>query len=548
MGWGRLSTPGVVLTLLLAVAANAAAERVRPAAVAGTWYPGDPQELSRLIDEMLDQAAPPPMPIAGPVRALIVPHAGYAYSGPTAAAAYRLVAGQSPRRVVVLAPAHHGGFEGLSIADVAAYETPLGRIPLDREAIADLRRSPLVVADDEAHRHEHSIEIELPFLQRALEPGWELVPILVGEMATSDYARAGRLIRPLLDGQTLLVISGDFTHYGPPFQYQPFPPDARVRDQLRALDMGAFETLVRHDPEGLSEYRERTGLTACAFGPLMVLANLLPDSAQVALVRYATSGDLSGDYRVSVSYVAAVVTDSEPLAGTGARDPVRDRTQGDPPELPPEQMRILHGIAAAGVEAAAFGRSDGEVGLEAVDRDLPEALRRTAGAFVTLWKAGELRGCVGYVLPRYPLYRAVFENGIHAARDDPRFSPVRPEELSDLEIEVNVLTPPQPIDSVRDFRVGEEGILLQRGRHRAVFLPEVATEQGWDREQTLRHLAVKAGLPPDGWRRDAQFEVFTSQTYRAPFPRAGDRTGPGSLAQRSSSRGISSTRLQGRVR
>jgi len=538
----------MALVLLVLISAGAAAESVRPAAVAGTWYPDDPRELSRLIDEMLEQAGPPLMSIAGPVRALIVPHAGYMYSGPTAAAAYRLVAGQSPQRVVVLGPAHHGGFHGLSIADVAAYETPLGRIPLDLEAIGGLRRSALVVASARAHRHEHSIEMQLPFLQRALEPGWRLVPILVGEMDAQDYARAGRLLRPLLDGRTLLVVSGDFTHYGPAFHYQPFPPDAGVRARLRALDMGAFEAIVHHDPLGLSAYRERTGWTGCAFGPLMVLLNLLPDSAQVRLVRYATSGELSGDYHNSVSYLAAAVTDSEPLAGPGASDPQTRTADPDPPALTPEQMGLLHGIAAAGVAEAALGHSTGEAALEEMARSLPEALKRPGGAFVTLWKDGELRGCVGYVRPRVPLYRAVFENAIHAARDDPRFPPLRPDELADLEIEVNVLTPPQPIDSVGDFQVGHEGILLTKGRHRAVFLPEVAAEQGWDREQTLRHLAMKAGLPADGWRRDAQFEVFTSQAYRAPLAKAVGRFGPGGLAQLSSSRGISSTRLQGRVR
>jgi len=450
--------------------------------------------------------------------------------------------------VVVLGPAHHGGFRGLSIAHVEAYETPLGRIPLDLEAVAGLRRSPLVVTSAQAHRHEHSIEMQLPFLQRVLEPGWRLVPILVGEMDTQGYERAGRLLSPLLDDHTLLIVSGDFTHYGSAFGYQPFPPDARVRDRLRALDMGAFQAIVRHDPRQLSAYRERTGWTGCAFGPLMVTLNLLPRAAHIVLVGYATSGALSGEYHNSVSYVAAAVTDDRPLAASGPDDPPPDKAKRGAPALTGEQMRMLHAIAASGVAQAALGRSGGAAALEEMAHSLPEALKRPGGAFVTLWKDGELRGCVGYVRPRVPLYRAVFENGVHAARDDPRFPPVRPEEFADLEIEVNVLTPPQPIDSVADFRVGEEGILLKHGRHRAVFLPEVATEQGWDREQTLRHLAVKAGLPADEWRRSAEFEVFTSQKYRAPFSRAAGLLASPAPVQVSRSRGMSSTRLQGRVR
>jgi AmmeMemoRadiSam system protein A len=148
---------------------------------------------------------------------------------------------------------------------------------------------------------------------------------------------------------------------------------------------------------------------------------------------------------------------------------------------------------------------------------LPERLQAPSGAFVTLKRDGRLRGCIGYIQPKKPLYQAVLENGANAAVNDRRFWPVASGELSGLEVEVSVLTPPEPIASYEDFRVGEQGIILRKDGRRAVFLPEVAAEQGWTREETLSHLAQKAGLGPDGWREGASFEVFTSRKYVAPY-------------------------------
>jgi len=285
----------LVAALVWGPGAAAQAGQVRPAVVAGSWYPGDAEELARYIDTQLE-AAPQGEP-QGRVRALIAPHAGYMFSGPTAAAAFRLVRGHVARRVIVLGPAHRGGFKGLSIAAVQAYESPLGRIPLDREAIARLRQSPLVGSYAPAHAKEHSIEMQLPFLQRALKPGWTLVPILVGEMDADDYARAGALLRPLAHADTLVVVSGDLTHYGPRYHYLPFSQDARIRERLARLDKGMLRFITDHDPEGLTRYQKQTGITACAFGPVMVLLGLMPPQAKVRLVKYTTSGALTHNYR-----------------------------------------------------------------------------------------------------------------------------------------------------------------------------------------------------------------------------------------------------------
>jgi AmmeMemoRadiSam system protein B/AmmeMemoRadiSam system protein A len=515
---------GLILGLLLIVffaysmAADTAEKnqnvQVRTAAVAGTWYPGDAQALGNLLDQLLTESAdasPQSPQSKGTIRALITPHAGYRFSGAGAAAGYKLIQqGQQVRRVIVLGPAHAGYFRGLSIANVTHYETPLGRIPLDIEAIAQLRNSKhaLVVADANAHLREHSIEMQLPLLQRVLAPDWSLIPILVGHMADDDYANAAKLLRPYADDNTLIVVSGDFTHYGPNYRYVPFPPVESVKDNIKRLDMGAYEKMAAHDAAGFMAYREMSGITACAFGPVMVLLHLLPESATTTLVNYYTSGDVIGDYRNSVSYLTVAVSNDLPFsqAQTAASNQKMK-------ELSESEMKLLHQIAHHSIIATVTpAHKDMEAWIDLASK-LPKDLQRQSGAFVTLKKHGHLRGCIGYIQPTEPLYRAVIINAINAARRDPRFSPVMPSELDKLEIDISVLSPPQPIDSYEKFEVGQHGIILEKDGRRAVFLPEVAVEQGWNREQTLSHLAKKAGLPPDAWKEGAEFKVFTSQTY-----------------------------------
>jgi MEMO1 family protein len=522
---GGLSSGGVSLLLGLALLAppTGAIERVRESALAGSWYPGDPKALRQTVDGLLDAATT--VGRTGEIRALMVPHAGYAYSGKTAAAAFALVRGRHYERVIVLAPSHFSAFKGLSIADVDAYATPLGEIPLDRKAVAALRQSKLVTTDPTAHRREHSIEIELPLLQRALAPGWKLVPILVGELAEGDYPVAADLLRSLADEHTLVVVSSDFTHYGPRFGYMPFPPDDQVAQEIQGLDDGAIAQILARDGPGLLKYQAKTGITVCGYRALALLLYVLPPDAQVEQLAYATSGALTGDWLNSVSYAAFAVTAPKALSVAGRRTP----EGSDTPTIGSADLELLHRLAVLGVERAVFGQSDGEdAQIRQALAKLPPELEKPGGAFVTLWRGGDLRGCVGYVLEdqlRKPLYRAVLENGINAARSDYRFRPVGPEELNDLDVEVSVLSAPRPIDSPAQFHVGEEGIILKKGEHYGLFLPEVATEMGWDQNETLSALAVKAGLSRDGWRDGASFEVFTTAKYRAPYSSDGATSG-----------------------
>jgi hypothetical protein len=216
--------------------------------------------------------------------------------------------------VVVLAPTHHSPFHGLSIADVDFYATPLGKVPIDLAAVEQLRESPLVSSEPQAHLREHSIEIQLPLLQRALPAGWQLVPVLVGRLDGQEYAAAARLLRPMLDTATLLVVSSDFTHYGSRFHYQPFPVDQLTASRIQALDEGALQHILHKDAKGFLAYRDRTGITACGFRPIALLLRLLPEDALLEKIAYTTSAASSGDYHHSVSYLVVVVTSPRPLA------------------------------------------------------------------------------------------------------------------------------------------------------------------------------------------------------------------------------------------
>lgn len=499
-----------ILFVFMAELALAAEQIIRPAAVAGSWYPGDKTELADSIDALLARAKPHKVDQKStPIRALIAPHAGYLYSGATAADGYRALLDARYQRVIVLGSAHRAYFRGISIAEVSHYQTPLGLIPLDKAAVTALRASPLIHSLAHAHRQEHSIEMQLPFLQRSLKPGWTLLPLLLGDMSEADYQQAAALLRPLFDAHTLIVVSSDFTHYGERFSYQPFALDKHTPARLEQLDKGALASILAKDAAAFLRYQQDTGVTVCGFRPIALLLRLLPADAQGEWLSYATSGELTGDYAHSVSYLSILFHEG--------RNASADEHPND--ELSDADMQWLHQLAVRTVVYAVDRKNEDALSqLSQWLESAPASVQKASGAFVTLKKHGALRGCIGYIQPRKPLFQAVTDNSVNAALHDQRFAPLTANELADLEIEVSVLTPPQSVPSYEHFDVGEEGVILQKNGRSAVFLPEVATEQGWNREQTLTRLARKAGLSADAWRQDAEFRVFRSQKISAPMP------------------------------
>ena len=482
-------------------------EKTRAPAVAGRFYPEAPDrlqaEVSRAVERGARRLSRGPVP-PRPVRALIVPHAGYVYSGEIAGAGYALLARDAARirRVVVLAPSHRVALDGISVGAWAAFATPLGEIPVDVQACRRLlARTPRITDTAAPHRAEHALEVQLPFIQTVLSPETRLVPMVCGDLDLGEMRRLAPILREeLWDDATAWILSSDFTHYGRPFRYLPFLD--RVKERLEELDNGAIRCIQARAPEQFLEYIRDTGATICGRVPIALFLTLLENqpNCRVTPLAYTTSGDLTGDFDASVSYAALAVLDPDL--------PAPENTTAD--DLGEPERQALLQLARQAIAAS----------LEHRRLVVPEhvannpRLARPGAAFVTLELHGRLRGCIGSIEAVAPLYEDVIANARNAAFHDPRFYPLSPAEFPDVEIEISVLTTPRPIDSPEEFVVGRHGIILEKHGARAVFLPQVAPEQGWNREQTLRHLALKAGLGPEDWRRGARFYVFEALVFR----------------------------------
>jgi hypothetical protein len=499
--------------------------RTRPPALAGSWYPDGRAHLVAGAHFLMRLADGAPRP-QGRLAALVVPHAGWTYSGVAAAAAFRLLRPGDFERVVVVAPSHHGSFRGFALDDAAAYRTPIGDVPLCAGALASLQgaEARVVAGVDE---REHAIEIVLPFLQAALGR-FCLVPVLVGDTDEPvERAFAARLAR-LDDARTLFVFSSDFAHYGPRFDYQPFGPlGDEARRRIRAMDERGATLLARGDARGFRAYLRETGNTICGRHGLATMlelvARIAPLASAVTLAHYS-SADLPGlKDDASVSYVSmAFLREGPPGAPPApplAAIPALADARPDTPDLSREDGQALVRLARAALSTHLLGGDD--LGRELAAWPTGPERERRQGVFVTLNRTdpaevraqGRLRGCIGQAEPTYPLYYGTVQAALDAASRDPRFPPVAASELPRLAVEVTVLSPRRPVASPGEIRLGTHGIVLQKGDKAALFLPQVAPEHGWTLEQTLGELSEKAGLPREGWRDGARLSVFTGQVF-----------------------------------
>jgi hypothetical protein len=268
--------------------------------------------------------------------------------------------------------------------------------------------------------------------------------------------------------------------------------------------MDAFAFITRKDPRGFLEYRQKTGVTICGYVPISVLLAMLGGGAEAQLVEYTTSGELMNDYSNSVTYVAAAFHGAWQPSAPLAAQPINGA-------LSPDDKKVLLSLARKTIEYAL----DKQRAPELADLGITpsEAIKVPRAAFVTLKKHGELRGCIGDIFPQRPLYKSVITNAIYAAFADRRFTPLQKDECSQIKIEISALTAPSPVASAQAIRIGTDGMVLNKDGRSAVFLPQVAPEQGWDLETTLANLSVKAGLAPDAWKEGASFQVFQAEVF-----------------------------------
>ena len=467
---------------------------------AGTWYPGTRREIQVMANAWEEEFSRDKAASEGRPNILILPHAGWAYSGSIAWQAVRRIRGAKFTRVVVLAPSHRAWIENRLVAPEGdAFTTPLGEIKVDRDWIDRLALLAPVARSDKVHLAEHAAQIEFPLLQLAQPDGFTVAPLVMGSFGADQMAMCARALARLMDDKTLLVISSDFTHYGTDFSYAPYGTEGGedVRRRVAQVDAEAVSFIVKRDAEAFAASVSQTGATICGRIPIELALRALPEKASIAQIAYATSGDRDHDFTRFVCYMAA----AGHAEWTGETNAVLDAAS----------RQFLLRLARESMECAVTGRKLPRERLA----EAPAATRAKMGAFVTLNDAttGALRGCIGEILPMRPLVDAVAARAVDSALHDPRFSPVTERELKGLRVEVSALTPPKPVASWRDIVLGRDGMTLEKNGAFAVFLPQVAPEQGWDLPTTLSYLSRKAGLPADAWREGTMFTTFQAEVF-----------------------------------
>lgn len=462
---------------------NCEGKEYRASPHAGSWYPGNKKELSQMINTFLKEAR---VKVHGEIFGLISPHAGYMYSGPVAAFAYKTVQKKEFDVVIVIGPSHRHGFYGASVDMMAGRQTPLGIIDFDLELAQKLIESNKnIVYEPASHAAEHSVEIQMPFLQTVLTK-FKAVEIIMG---TQDYGTCELLSKAIIKAskgkQILVVASSDLSHY-------------HSQKEAEALDDLVVDAVAKFDPKLLHNRFRTDSCEACGAGP-MVTAMLVTQelgATKSKSLYYATSGDITGDRSQVVGYMAAAFYKEEQMK-VGV-----DLGFGD------SEKTKLKEIARASIEAAVSGKRAPE------PSGITKKLKEPYGVFVTINKHENLRGCIGRIIGDQPLYLSCQQMARAAALEDPRFSPVTKEELPDLEIEISILTPLQKIDAKDDIVIGRDGLLIRKGMYSGLLLPQVASEYGWSVDEFLAQTCYKAGLSTDALKsKETEIYRFSAEVF-----------------------------------
>ncbi|MFQ6008766.1 MAG: AmmeMemoRadiSam system protein B [Candidatus Zixiibacteriota bacterium] len=470
---------------------------VRKPAVAGMFYPSNAVELSKTVAGFyaeVDKAA-----ISGRPLALIVPHAGYLYSGRTAAKAYKLLEGENYETVVVVSPSHTVFFKGSSVYAGDGYETPLGVVEIDKklsEKIASINPS-LVYFSKMGHasgstRGEHALEVQLPFLQIVLSQ-FKLVAIVMGNQESDSIRSLGETLVAALKGtNSLMVASSDLSHF-------------HSEKVARRLDSAIQAAVEAYDPDLLLQTLESGKGEACGGGP-MAAVMMAAKRLGAKSLHYTTSGVATGDFSEVVGYLsAAILTEKTPAPERSIIGSPKDDRQAAT-QTSEADRQILHKIARDAIKAKLLRQ----------DYEPPhvESLAVKKGAFVTLKIEGGLRGCIGQIRGVKPLYQTIAEMAAAAAFEDPRFPVLSEEEYNKLEYEISVLS---PLERVRDFseiKIGRDGLMIKLDFHSGLLLPQVATEYGWDVTEFLEQTCLKAGLPKNSYKdKNAEVYKFSAEVF-----------------------------------
>ena len=465
---------------------------IRPATQANRFYTGDAKELSEEVDSFL--ALHRGETVYNNVAALIVPHAGYYYSGNVAATAYMSMPKDKPyKRIFLLGPSHHEWLDGASVnTEADYYATPLGHVKVDHETALRLTDSDSVFSyQPKAHDREHCLEVQLPFLQRRFGENVmpSIVPIII---STNDYQKLKRIanvLKPYFTEENLFVISSDFSHY--PSYEDACEVDAKTG---KAIETGNVEQFIAVLEENSRSGKRNLATSACGELAIVTLMLMMDRTYEVKHLLYQNSGDVDNqEHNRVVGYHAFAI-----LRGASQEFVLSD-----------EEKKILKEIAFTSIKDSLAGKP---VAQPILNSQYP-VLNSKCGAFVSLHKQGRLRGCIGHFGEDVPLHEIVAEMARAAAFEDPRFMPVTKDELEDIDIEISVLTPMRRIQSLDEFELHRHGIYIRRGYRSGTFLPQVADEVNWTKEEFVSHCAQdKAGIGWDGWR-DAELYVYEAIVF-----------------------------------
>jgi len=453
-------------------------KKIRPPSVAGQFYPKDPNDLTKIVHKYLDNTVPLKL---APPKAILTPHAGYAYSGATAAHGFGQLTGWDYDRVILIGPSHREYFAGASIPDVTHYQTPIGDIEVS-EVTQVLLKNDHFFSHETAHNEEHALEVELPFLQEVLGD-FELIPVLIGSANSFEQVQQiAESLKPYLDDKTLLVVSTDFTHYGPNYGYVPFTDNHEAN--IKTIDQKAFDLIRNKAAEGFFNYVRDSKVTIDGGSVVPVLLHLFPD-AESKLLDYQTSGELTADYTNSVSYASFAFYEKTDL------------------DLTDSQKKYLTKLAQESLHKSVKNEPITPINSSKVD----DRLKSKQGVFVTLEESDQLRGCIGYIAPQKSIYQAVIDNARSAALHDSRFSPVSTSELSDIDLEISILSVPTLLtgknveEKYEKLRPGIDGLVLQLNGLQSTYLPQVWGQLP-DKDLFLSSLCEKAGFKPDAWKNN----------------------------------------------
>lgn len=487
----------IIIIMAVVTMSGQSSGAVRRPAVAGSFYPADAGDLKKEVTQFL--ASSTKTCRNGKVRAIIVPHAGYVYSGHTAGAGFSYIPEDADYdNIFIIGPSHNFAFNGASVYTSGDFLTPLGTVKVNKETGRKLKEiSTVFVSRDEVHNPEHSLEVQLPFIQCHFKKNIPIVPILIGTGNTHLLKAISEALQPYFNDRNLFVISSDFSHY----------PSA---DDATRVDSITMEAILKGDPDHFlstvrnleSEGTRGLATAMCGWAPGYILLEMASHDKGLTFrhIEYTNSGNSTyGDKSRVVGYNAIALVQT----AVKKSDPAQEKGPGF--NLTEGEKKTLLQIARNAIRGRLYGEQ-----VPPVNPDkLTPALREKLGAFVTLTIKGQLRGCVGRFMPDDPLYKVVESMAVAAAFSDTRFMPLSKSEYPDIEIEISVLTPLHKISSINEIVIGKHGVYVKKGMRSGTLLPQVPDGRGWTVEDFLGYTSRdKAGIGWDGWK-DKDAEIFT---------------------------------------